>query len=39
MNFEIIPELHMQHGYLYFWLLALALVGGLLYLMRRNKLL
>jgi magnesium transporter len=39
MNFEIIPELHMQHGYLYFWLLALVLVGGLLYLMRRNKLL
>ena len=39
MNFDIIPELHMRHGYLYFWLLAVTLVGGLLYLMRRNKLL
>lgn len=39
MNFDVIPELKLPHGYLYFWLLAATLVGGLLYLMRRNKLL
>ncbi len=39
MNFEIIPELHWTHGYLIFWSVAAAVVGGLLYLMRRNKLL
>jgi magnesium transporter len=39
MNFEIIPELHWEHGYPMFWGLAIVLVGGLLWLMRRNKLL
>ncbi|HEX5058511.1 MAG TPA: CorA family divalent cation transporter, partial [Kofleriaceae bacterium] len=39
MNFDIIPELHLEHGYLMFWGLAVVLVGGLLWLMRRNKLL
>jgi magnesium transporter len=39
MNFDIIPELKWTHGYGFFWGVALALVAGLLYLMRRNKLL
>jgi magnesium transporter len=39
MNFDVIPELTMQHGYTYFWGVAFALVAGLLWLMRRNKLL
>ncbi len=39
MNFDVIPELKMQHGYAYFWGVAFALVAGLLWLMRRNKLL
>jgi magnesium transporter len=44
MNFEAgsassIPELTWEHGYLYFWSAAGALVIGLLFLMRRYKLL
>jgi len=39
MNFDILPELHWDYGYLMFWSIAAALVGGLLFLMRRNKLL
>ena len=39
MNFDIIPELKWEYGYLYFWSSAFAVVAGLLYLMRRNKLL
>lgn len=39
MNFDIIPELKWEHGYAMFWGLAAVLIGGLLYAMRRNKLL
>jgi magnesium transporter len=39
MNFEIIPELKWENGYLYFWSSTGVLVLGLLWLMRRNKLL
>ncbi|MBK9036868.1 MAG: magnesium transporter CorA family protein [Myxococcales bacterium] len=39
MNFKVLPEAEWHYGYLYFWGLALVIVGGLLYLMRRNKLL
>jgi magnesium transporter len=39
MNFDIIPELKWSHGYAFFWGVAFALVAGLLWLMRRNKLL
>lgn len=39
MNFEIIPELQWEHGYLFFWLVALAIVGGLIGFMRWLKLL
>lgn len=39
MNFEVLPEKDWHYGYIYFWGLALAIVVGLLYLMRRNKLL
>ncbi|MEO8701069.1 MAG: magnesium transporter CorA family protein [Kofleriaceae bacterium] len=39
MNFEIIPELKWEHGYGFFWLLALVIVGGLIGLMRWLKLL
>jgi magnesium transporter len=39
MNFDVLPELHWEHGYIFFWSTAAVMVGGLLWLMRRNKLL
>jgi magnesium transporter len=39
MNFDLIPELHWKHGYFGFWAIAFLLVGGLIWGMRRNKLL
>jgi magnesium transporter len=39
MNFEIIPELKWEHGYIYFWSTTVALVIGLLWFLRRLKLL
>jgi magnesium transporter len=39
MNFEVLPELKWHYGYLFFWLIVIALVAGLLYLMRRARLL
>jgi magnesium transporter len=39
MNFDKIPELHWEHGYFGFWAIAAVLVGGLLWGMRKNKLL
>jgi len=39
MNFDVLPELHWRFGYLYFWGSVGLLVIGLLWLMRRNKLL
>jgi magnesium transporter len=38
MNFEVIPELRWRYGYIFFWGLALTLVGGMLAYMRRHKL-
>jgi Mg2+ and Co2+ transporter CorA len=39
MNFDILPELHWHYGYAFFWGLVLAIVGILLWLMRRAKIL
>jgi len=39
MNFEIFPELKWRYGYLYFWGLVAAVVGGLLHVLRRGRLL
>lgn len=39
MNFEVIPELKWQHGYIYFWATTGAIALGLLFLLRRLKLL
>jgi magnesium transporter len=39
MNFETMPELKWGFGYLYFWTLAGALVTGILWVMKRSKLL
>lgn len=39
MNFDVLPELHWHYGYLFFWVLVITLVAGLLYLMRRARLL
>jgi magnesium transporter len=39
MNFEVLPEKDWDYGYLYFWMLVAAITGGLLWLMRRNKVL
>jgi len=39
MNFNILPEKEWEYGYLYFWGLTAVIVVGLLFLMRRYKLL
>ena len=39
MNFDVIPELHWELGYLYFWATVVSLVAVLLFIMKRNKLL
>jgi magnesium transporter len=39
MNFTVLPEKDWEYGYLYFWGLVIAIVIGLLWLMRRNKVL
>jgi magnesium transporter len=39
MNFELLPELKWHFGYLYFWGLVVVAVAGLLYLLRRSRLL
>jgi magnesium transporter len=39
MNFNVIPELEWEHGYAMFWSVAALIVGGLIWLMRRNRLL
>ncbi len=39
MNFEYLPELQWKGAYFVFWGIVIAIAAGLLYLMRRNKLL
>ncbi len=39
MNFDVLPELRWHHGYLFFWVIVLAVVVGLLTLMRRARIL
>ena len=39
MNFDVLPEKTWEYGYLAFWVVTVVIVGGLLWLMRRNKLL
>jgi len=39
MNFDILPEKEWEFGYLYFWIAVVAIVAGLVGLMRRLKLL
>jgi magnesium transporter len=39
MNFDVLPELHWKLGYLFFWITALVIVVGLLFLMRRSRIL
>ncbi|MGN6109859.1 MAG: magnesium transporter CorA family protein [Kofleriaceae bacterium] len=39
MNFDILPEKGWEYGYLYFWIAVVAIVVGLLWLMKRNKVL
>lgn len=39
MNFDVLPETKWRYGYLGFWGVAALIVGGLVVLMRRNKLL
>jgi magnesium transporter len=39
MNFTVLPEKDWDYGYLYFWGLVVAITGGLIWLMRRNKVL
>jgi len=39
MNFNVLPEKEWEYGYLYFWIAVVAIVVGLLWLMKRNKVL
>jgi magnesium transporter len=39
MNFDVLPEVKWRYGYLYFWASVIVIVCGLLWLMRKNKLL
>lgn len=36
MNFDVLPELHWQHGYLYFWIASVVLVIVLVSFLRRR---
>ncbi|MCB0473430.1 MAG: magnesium/cobalt transporter CorA [Flavobacteriaceae bacterium] len=37
MNFEKIPELHWSYGYLYFWIVSVAIVSVLIFYFKRKK--
>jgi len=39
MNFEILPELHWQHGYLFFWIMVIGIAAVLVLALRRARLL
>jgi magnesium transporter len=39
MNFEVLPELKWEHGYLFFWVIVLTLASTLLIVMRRMRVL
>jgi magnesium transporter len=39
MNFDVLPELHWHYGYAYFWLVVVAIVGSLLWFLRRQRVL
>jgi len=39
MNFTVLPEKDWEYGYVYFWALVVAITVGLIWLMRRNKVL
>jgi magnesium transporter len=39
MNFAVLPEKDWQYGYLFFWILAVAIAAALVWLMKRNKVL
>jgi magnesium transporter len=39
MNFDYLPELHWKYGYAYFWLIVALIASGLLFLMRRARIL
>lgn len=39
MNFDVLPELRWRYGYALFWALVIAIVAGLLWLLRKNRLL
>lgn len=39
MNFDVLPETKWEHGYLFFWIAVGVIAAGLLWVMRRNRLL
>jgi len=39
MNFRLLPELDWKYGYLYFWGMAVATVGGVLFLLKKGRML
>lgn len=37
MNFDILPELHWRHGYLFFWFIIMGLLGGMIIYFRKKN--
>jgi magnesium transporter len=37
MNFDVLPELHLKYGYLYFWVVVVLIVMGLLVYFKKKK--
>ena len=37
MNFDVFPEIHFRYGYLYFWIIVILIVTGLLIYFKRKK--
>lgn len=37
MNFDVMPELHWRYGYLFVWVIMLAIVGGMVWAFRRKR--
>jgi magnesium transporter len=37
MNFDVLPELHLKYGYLYFWIISISIVIGLIIYFKKKK--
>lgn len=37
MNFDVLPELHLKYGYVYFWIICISIVIGLIIYFKKKK--